>query len=65
MILAESYADLLRSGPHWAFEATTDIVFGAIGAIVVAPMWRRVKDRIIRRHDRAFHPEHAHEHDPL
>lgn len=65
MILAETLGELLRDPAHWAFEGITDIVYGAIGALVFAPLWRRLKDRIIRRHDAAFHPEHVHEHDPL
>lgn len=43
MIGSETYLDLLKSGPHWLFEITTDVAFFIAGLL-----WVKAHD--IRKH---------------
>jgi len=56
MIFAEeTFWDLMRSGPHWAFELFLMVLFdGLIGAILY-PLFKRW----LKAHDER---KHAHEH---
>lgn len=51
MIVAETALQLLQDPNHWIFEAVTDLVFGAAGAVIARPLIRRA----IRRHDERNH----------
>jgi len=52
MFASETFVDLLKSGPHWAFELTLMAVFdGVIGLLA----WPAIK-RAVRRHDAKKHP---------
>ena len=48
-MVAETYLELLRNWPHWAFEMTVE---GAT-ALLFTPLVRR----LVRRHDRRHHGE--------
>lgn len=51
MVFAETYFELLRNGPHWAFELTVEVVTAAFMALPL----RRIVRTAVRRHDEKKH----------
>jgi hypothetical protein len=50
-VIAETFGQLLRDPSHWAFEVTSDLVLGGLGALVARPLIRRA----VRLHDERNH----------
>lgn len=54
ILAAESFTELLRSGPHWAFEICVELVTGLLLAKPAKVLWVRWHER----HDAEAHSDH-------